>query len=461
MSTETQDANATIVADEELLAVVEQNHLQAETAQSLQRAFSPFFTQARDVITKSRGIVVTDANQKLEIKMARACRLELKAIRVSGEKARKEIKEESLRRSKAIDGFAAILTDLIGTEESRLEAQEQFAERQEAARKQALKETREKVLVEIQVDPNLYQLAEMSEETFQNLVEGTKLARAAAAERARKDEAERIERERKDAEERERIRLDNERLKAEAAENEKKAAVERAMAEKELRRLADERAAAEKAAQLERERIARETAEREAALAQERARVAREKADAEAKAKAERDAIEAKARADREAAELLARKECEAVEAKARAERQAADLAAKKEREALEAKHAEERRVADAKAAEEKRKADAELAEQKRLAKDQADRERAAREKAEAELRAQREADARRIASEREAERKAAAAPDRDKLLNYANAIRAIDIPEFTTESAKAIAATIRASRDKFAGWVDEKAGAL
>lgn len=448
MSTETQDANATLVAEDqkELLAVATQNNLHADTALSLQNAFSPLFRQARDVIAKSQGIVVTDASQKLEIKMARACRLELKAVRVAGEKTRKEIKEESLRRSKAIDGFYSILEHLIATEETRLENQEKFAERQEQARKDAIKAERIQILTEIQIDPNLYALGDMTEETFQNLVEGTKLARAAAEERRRKEEADRIERERKDAEDRERIRQENERLKREAEERERKAAIERELAAKELQRLADERRAAEEKARAEREAEQK----RKAALHAERQKImqpfvatADESQNAHYGDLTDEQFAEVQAGA---ANRREARLKLEAAEAESRRRADEGEEARRKELAALEAQRAKERAEAEAKA----------NAEQEKVAK-----ERAAREKAEAELRAQREAEERRIAAEKEAQRKAAAAPDKDKLLSYANAIRAIEIPTFATADAQTIATTIKASRDKFASWVEEKAGAL
>ena len=388
------EANASLVPeDQQLVAVVvKQNNLQPDTALSLQTTFAPLFAQARGVIEKSKGIVVTDANQKLEIKMARACRLELKAIRVAGDKLRKEVKEESLRRSKAIDGFGNILEDVIRTEEDRLQKQEDFAAIQEQERKTALKEAREKVLLGIQVDPNLYSLADMTETTFQQLVEGTKLARAAEAERVRKAEAEKIEREAKDAADREAQRLENDRLRKEAEE-------------------------------------------KEAALKVERERVAQEKADAEAKAKLEREL------ADRELKRLNDEKVATGLAAIA--EQKRFNEAAVAERKKIEAANAK-------KIAELKRAADAREAAQ-----------RIEKEKIEADLKAERDAQAKRKADAEEAAHKAAAAPDKDKLLNYANAIRALEVPTFSTDAAQAVGTVIVSQRDKFVQWLESKTEAL
>ncbi len=429
------EANASLVPPEEqreLIAVVQQNNLHADTALSLQSSFAPLFKQARDVIEKSRGIIVTDAGQKMEIAMARACRLQLKAIRVAGEKTRKEIKEESVRRGRAIDGFYSILEHTIASEETRLEQQEKFAEVQEANRRAALKSDREKILATIQVDPNLYALTDMSEQTFQQLVEGTKLARQADAERRRKEEADRIDREAKEQAERERIRMENERLKREAEEKDAAARLEREMAAKELKRLADEKQAAELKAKQEREAAAAETQR----MFAEQCRIADEAA---AKERERRDQLEREAAEERRRQQVLLAEQQERERAALQKERDEAE----KERKRVEAESARK------------------LAELKKAADEQRAKEKAARDELEAKLKAQREADEQRAKQEAEAARKAAAAPDRDKLIAYAHAIGAIDIPDFATDNAKALATTIKASRDKFRNWILEKSEAL
>lgn len=457
MSTETPTAQTELVDDtpQELQVIVQQNSLQPATAQSLQSSFAPIFAQARGVIEKSRGIVVTDTTQKLEMKMARACRLELKGIRVAGDKLRKELKDESLRVGRAIDGFNSILLHIVETEEKRLQAQEDFVEFKEAQRKAALKADREKVLAAIQVDPALYQLSDMSEETFQQLVEGTKLARAAEAERRRKEEADRIEREAKAAAEQERIRQENERLKREAAE---KAEADKLAKEKrhDLHCTRMAILGAEKllsngevqdadfvesyGVQTEDEFMViitrlRERQADQKRLADERAEAQRKLKEAEEKAAAEKARVEA----ERKAAEEKAAKERAAIEAKAKAEREAAAK-----------KHAEEQRVAAEKSRIERESAEKQAAEQK-----------AAREKLEREIAEQKAAEAKRLADIAEAARKAAAAPDKDRLIAYAYAVQALELPSSSTPEATAIANTVKASRDKFVAWILEKAGGL
>ena len=170
----------------------------------------------------------------------------------------------------------------------------------------------------------------------------------------------------------------------------------------------------------EADRIAREqaeAAERER-LRIENERLQREAAELEAKAKAEREAA---AKAQREAEEK-ARKEREALEAKAKAEREAA-----------------ERELA-------RIKAEAEAA----TAKERAERERLERQLAE--QKASEEAKAKSEAQER---RKAAAAPDKAKLRKVAEVVRAIYIPETTTDEGAAVRAAIVAKVEGFAKWIE------
>lgn len=297
-----------LVNDERALAVIRQNALTPDTAKNLTDSFAPLFNEAGRVIEKSRGIVVTDAAQTLEIKLARECRLALRKIRVAGDKVRKDLKEDSLRRGKAIDGFYNILLHLTDEEERRLEEQEKFAERKEAERKAALKAEREDALRPYKIDTAFMQLGEMSAEAFDQFLTNTKLAHQAKIEAERRAEEERIRLENERLKEQARIRDENERLRREAEEREAAAKIER-------ERLAKERAAAEEAARKERE-----------AAEAERRRLEAEKRAIEEKARLEREAAEKAAAAAKRKAEEVARKERqarEAAEAQLRAQREA------------------------------------------------------------------------------------------------------------------------------------------
>lgn len=296
----TQTVEATRVESTNLVRMVEQSGLEVESASTLLAAFQPIFDQAEQLRVQANAINVTDATQVTEIKQARALRLQLKEARVKSEHVRKTLKEESLRKGKAIDGIANVIKFLIEPLEERLLQQEQFAERKEAERKAALKSSREELLRPFNVDTSFYQLGEMPEQTFAQLLDSTRLAHDARIEAARKAEAERIAKQQAEKADRARIRAENDRLKKEAEA-------------------------------------------REAAAIEERRKNEKAVAAAAAKARREREAIEAKAKAEREAAEASAAEErgrLEAVAAKERAARE------KLEAQARAAKQAEERRVA-------------------------------------------------------------------------------------------------------------------
>jgi hypothetical protein len=330
--------------------------LTPDTAQSLRSAFEEYFTAADEWRQKALSIQITRPDQFREMKLARETRLALREIRINAEKTRKALKEDSLKKGKAIDGIYNMLAYAVEPLEKHLLEQEQFIQRIEDERKARLKAERENALRPF-TDVSLYQLGEMDAATFANLLETNQLAFAARQEAARKAEAERIERERLEAEER--------------AQREAEAAAERERIRAENERLKAEREAAEIAAK----------AEREAAQAEAR-RIAEEN-----------------------------RKEREAIEAKARAEREAAEAQAKAEREA--------------------------------------------REKVEAELKAKQEAEARAKAEQVAAARAAAAAPDREKLIAFAETVRALEIPRLTTSAGREIQDLIQSQATKFATWIE------
>lgn len=256
--------------------------LEIASMTALKELFEPFFIQAEDWRQKALACKVTDPNDKRGMKFARESRLALREIRITVEKRRKEAKEDSLRRGKAIDGMANIFKAAVEPIEEYLLEQEQFAERIEQERLRKLAEDRGS-----QIAPFAYEgqilpaLGTITEEQFQSLLEDAKAIQAARVERERKAEADRLAAIEAEKQERERMRLENERLRKEAEER-------------------------EAAAKEEREKIAAERAEEQRKQAAENARIEKERAAERAKAEAERKAIEEKAaaeRAEREKAE--------------------------------------------------------------------------------------------------------------------------------------------------------------
>jgi len=226
------------------LTVIDQSELSSDEASSLKNALLPYFEEADQWVNKAKAIVVTDASQ-IEVMMeARSTRLALKEIRVNVEKRRKELKEESLRKGKAIDGMANVLKFLIEPIEEHLEKQEKFVEIQEEKRKVQLEIDRKAILEQYEVDTSFYQLKEMPEDQFNQLVTSSKNAYELRKEAERKAEEERVLKAQQEQEEREKQRLENERLKAENEAKELELKKEREAKEK-LEREAKEKAEAE------------------------------------------------------------------------------------------------------------------------------------------------------------------------------------------------------------------------
>lgn len=278
----------------ELATVAERHHLAPAIAEALVTTFLPFAEQAASLIQQAKGITVTDATQVTEIKAARKSRLALRDIRVLCETARRDMKDESLRKGQAIDAVARYIRERIEPEENRLQEQELFAERAEAARKAKIQAEREAAIRQYTDVIGGYNLPDMTDEQFAAVlaVERKQWERKVAATREA-DEA-RLAREKAAAEEQARIRAENDRLRAEAAERERKAAAERG-------RLKAERDAAYAKAQAERDEAARVAREKQLAVdeALRKEREAREAAEASLAAQR---AIEAEAERQRQRA---------------------------------------------------------------------------------------------------------------------------------------------------------------
>jgi colicin import membrane protein len=317
--------------DDKLVRFADKTGLEKPATATLVEAFRPIFAKARAAIEDAHGVAesVKDATCVKEIRKSRACRLALRAVRLESEAARKKQKEHALLYGRAVDGFHNILLADLSPVETALQDAEGIAERAEAARKAALKVTREAELNPILETPFMGDLSDLSETVYAKTLADAKLLRQTKIDAAARVEAERIAREEQYQKERE----ENARLKVEAEKREAAAKAEREAAEK---KLAAERAAAEATA----------------------------KAAAE-KARKEREAIEAKARAERAAAEAAARKEQQRLEAIAAEERKKV-VAAEAKAKAL--RDAEAKRVADAAAAAAEKKWLAEVAAKKAAA---------------------------------------------------------------------------------------------
>jgi hypothetical protein len=236
-----------VATKQDLTQLVKESGLEQPKAQYLLDKFSSYFAIAADWETKASAIEVTSEDQVAEMKMAREGRPFLRSKRIEVEKARKTLKEQSLREGKAIDGIANILKAVIVPIEEYLDEQEHYVERKRAAEEEARRLEAEKLLRE-------------------------------------KEERERLERE---VEER-RIRAENERLRKEAEAKE-----------------AELRAEREAAAKAQREAEAKAKREREAVEAKYRAEREAERKAMEAERAKEREELEARMAEERRLAAMV------------------------------------------------------------------------------------------------------------------------------------------------------------
>ena len=220
--------------DNALSLEVRKENLPESEALALQSSFLPFFEQAEAMKEKALSINVTSVDQVEEIKRAREWRITLKNIRCDCEDVRKELKAESLRKGKAIDGMANVIKFLIVPLEKHLEEQENFVERQRQKQIEEVKRKRIAEIAQYQVDGNAFQnLGEMPDAQYDLLLNGLKVQFENAVAAAKKAADEKIEIERKKAEEQERIRKENEARRIENEKLQKKLEKERTKREEE------------------------------------------------------------------------------------------------------------------------------------------------------------------------------------------------------------------------------------
>ena len=214
--------------------------LDLTTKTSLEESFSGFFADAERL--RSEAQAVTDPTE------ARHTRLRVKAVRVAAEKKRKELKGESLRVGKAIDGANNILLSLIVPIEAGLEAIEKEAERAEAARLESIRQERIAILDAMDHEPRVFDIAALHADQWESYLQDVKDLHTIKVEREEKSKAEAEAAAKAESERLEAQRLENLQLKAEA----EAAAMERVKAEASA---AKERAKVEAAAKKEQARL--------------------------------------------------------------------------------------------------------------------------------------------------------------------------------------------------------------
>ena len=325
--TESKEQTALVITGTEEFAL-EQN-----MATAIAKRFLPNIDATKALNEKFQEVIAKEITEE-SVKEAKTLRLQYVKLRTATAAIHKTEKNAFLNGGRFVDSCRA--AQLLNGEpcETKLKEIETHFETMRKEAVQKLQVERGAYLVEygVEVFPSL--LGEMEQDVWDNYINGVKLNFEAKKKEAAEVESLRAKQEEEAKAEQERIRLENEQLKAEAIERE-------ATAKKEQ----DARDKADAA------RVAKEKVEQDARDAAEAKRIAKEK-----EAQEERDRL-AKVEADKvrkaqEAAEAKLeeeRKERVSVEAEERAKREAleAELKAKKDAEDLAEKQKEEARQAE------------------------------------------------------------------------------------------------------------------
>jgi hypothetical protein len=176
----------------ELVKFIDDSNLMPSKIETLMSSFTGYFNEAKKLVSDYKSILVTDIEQKDEMKKAREARLELRGIRINCENTRKELKEQSLREGKAIDGISNIIKALIVPVEEYLEKQEKFSENIEKERIEKQFVERVEKLSKYVSDVSLYNIKDMADEVFENLLYGCKTSWEKAQQEQKEAEEKRI-----------------------------------------------------------------------------------------------------------------------------------------------------------------------------------------------------------------------------------------------------------------------------
>lgn len=193
----------------------------------IKNAFKDLTDQLKEMTEKAAELIVTDESQADLMKQAKEARLVLKNIRISADKKRKELKEESLKYGNAVQAVYNYIEGEIKPLEKHLEAQEKFKEVQEEKRLDTVRKERAELLSHVVgFYPALLDLGILTEDEFSSIKAGAEFAKKSKEDQEAEAKIKAL------ADQEENKRLENE-LKAKNAEIEKlkKEAEERQKAE--------------------------------------------------------------------------------------------------------------------------------------------------------------------------------------------------------------------------------------
>lgn len=276
----------TKVENTALDSVLNESGLVLTESEEIKQSYLPFFEQMAEIKELAKKINFENPSE-LDEKIARELRLRTQKIRTGSEQVKDSRKKIHMLKANVEQGAWNLIKATCQLDEETFAQVEKARERADTARKALLKTEREAQLTGLCDDPSLFNCGEISEDQFNSLFNGLKVAHVAKLEAELKAEKDRVAKEKEEAEEKARVKAENEKLKAEneakgkllneqqaKADKEKKAIEAKAKAEKdksdallaEQKKQAEEKAKKEKAitdAKLKEEREANEKLETE------------------------------------------------------------------------------------------------------------------------------------------------------------------------------------------------------
>jgi colicin import membrane protein len=276
----------------QLEKVVNESGLAIQEGEAIKQSYLPFLNQLMEIQEQAVKINFETPTQ-LDETIARELRLKTVKIRTGAEGLKDERKKIHLLKGNLEQAAYNIIAASCKLTEETFASVEKAREIAEKKRKELLEKERLELLIPYEVDGQFLRLGEMSDSIWESFLLGQRTTYEAKKESEKKAEEERIAKEKAEAEERERIKVENERLKAEAIEREKQVEIERkkqaeilekqkAEAEAKQKAIEEQMRKEREAAELERKRI---EAENQARLKVEA--IEREKLQSELKAKKE------------------------------------------------------------------------------------------------------------------------------------------------------------------------------
>ncbi len=143
-----EELEVEIVPKNQLSIMVKESDLPEEESTVLINKFSNFFVDVQVWEKKAKAIIVKNESQKAIMDQARQGRLFIRKVRIDIENTRKDLKEASLRKGKAIDKVANFLKDALEPIETHLDKQEHFVEYREAEKEALVRAEIEKKMEE-------------------------------------------------------------------------------------------------------------------------------------------------------------------------------------------------------------------------------------------------------------------------------------------------------------------------